>query len=62
MVFWTGGCSSCHAAKGAEGDAKLVLSGGLALKSPFGTFHVPNISRMTPQVLASGHLRSSATP
>ncbi len=35
---------SCHAAPGAEGDAKLVLSGGLALKSPFGTFHVPNIS------------------
>ncbi len=44
MVFWAGGCSSCHAAKGAEGDAKLVLSGGVALKSPFGTFHVPNIS------------------
>lgn len=43
-VFWTGGCASCHAATGAMGDAKLVLSGGLALKSPFGTFHVPNIS------------------
>jgi len=26
------------------GDAKLTLSGGLALRSPFGTFHVPNIS------------------
>ncbi|MEA3535586.1 cytochrome c [Rhizobium sp. CC-YZS058] len=44
QVFWAGGCVSCHAAPGAEGDAKLVLSGGLALKSPFGTFHVPNIS------------------
>ncbi|EPE99325.1 c-type cytochrome [Rhizobium grahamii] len=44
MVFWTGGCVSCHAAPGSEGDAKLTLSGGLALKSPFGTFHVPNIS------------------
>ncbi|WP_377295335.1 c-type cytochrome [Rhizobium sp. SG2393] len=43
-IFWAGGCVSCHAAPGAEGDAKLVLSGGLALKSPFGTFHVPNIS------------------
>jgi mono/diheme cytochrome c family protein len=44
MVFWAGGCTSCHAAEGASGDAKLVLSGGLALNSPFGTFHVPNIS------------------
>jgi mono/diheme cytochrome c family protein len=44
MVFWAGGCTSCHAAEGATGDAKLVLSGGLALNSPFGTFHVPNIS------------------
>ncbi|HEY0122841.1 MAG TPA: cytochrome c, partial [Rhizobium sp.] len=44
MVFWAGGCTSCHAASGAEGDARLVLSGGLALSSPFGTFHVPNIS------------------
>ncbi|MFB2603441.1 cytochrome c, partial [Rhizobium phaseoli] len=44
MVFWAGGCVSCHSAPGSEGDAKLTLSGGLALKSPFGTFHVPNIS------------------
>ena len=44
MVFWAGGCVSCHAAPGSEGDAKLTLAGGLALKSPFGTFHVPNIS------------------
>src|ERR1700755_2270290 len=44
MVFWAGGCTSCHAAPGAAGDAKRVLSGGLALTSPFGTFHVPNIS------------------
>ena len=44
LVFSAGGCVSCHAAPGAEGDAKLVLAGGLPLKSPFGTFHVPNIS------------------
>ncbi|MBX4951323.1 cytochrome c [Rhizobium binae] len=44
MVFWAGGCVSCHSAPGSEGDARLTLSGGLALKSPFGTFHVPNIS------------------
>jgi mono/diheme cytochrome c family protein len=44
MVFWAGGCVSCHAAPGSEGDARMTLAGGLALKSPFGTFHVPNIS------------------
>jgi mono/diheme cytochrome c family protein len=43
-VFWAGGCTSCHAAPKSEGDARLVLTGGLPLKSPFGTFHVPNIS------------------
>ncbi|MDO9417268.1 cytochrome c [Pararhizobium sp.] len=43
-IFWAGGCTSCHAAPGAKDAAKLVLAGGLGLKSPFGTFHVPNIS------------------
>ncbi|WP_113457022.1 cytochrome c [Rhizobium cremeum] len=43
-IFFAGGCTSCHAAPGAEGDARLVLSGGAPLKSPFGTFHAPNIS------------------
>lgn len=43
-VFYAAGCVSCHAAPGAQGDARLVLAGGLALKSPFGTFHAPNIS------------------
>jgi mono/diheme cytochrome c family protein len=44
QVFWAGGCTSCHAAPGAEGEAKLVLSGGRAFKTAFGTFHAPNIS------------------
>ncbi|MBZ7920845.1 cytochrome c [Ensifer adhaerens] len=44
QVFWAGGCASCHAKQGAEGDARLVLAGGAPLKSPFGTFHAPNIS------------------
>ncbi|PWW02172.1 mono/diheme cytochrome c family protein [Hoeflea marina] len=44
QVFWAGGCASCHAAAGAEGDARLVLSGGVRLKSDFGTFVAPNIS------------------
>ena len=43
-LFWAGGCASCHAAPGAEGDAKLMLSGGVRLASDFGTFVAPNIS------------------
>ncbi|WP_417417372.1 c-type cytochrome [Hoeflea sp.] len=43
-LFWAGGCASCHAAPGSEGDAKLVLSGGVRLTSDFGTFIAPNIS------------------
>jgi len=41
-MFWIGGCSSCHATPKQED--KTRLGGGLALGSPFGTFHVPNIS------------------
>jgi mono/diheme cytochrome c family protein len=40
-MFLAGGCSGCHA---SAGDDKTRLGGGLALKSPFGTFYVPNIS------------------
>jgi mono/diheme cytochrome c family protein len=43
-VFAAGGCTSCHAAPGAKDDDKLKLAGGLALATPFGKFHVPNIS------------------
>lgn len=43
-VFDLGGCASCHAAVGAEGDDRLKLGGGRRLVSPFGTFVVPNIS------------------
>ncbi len=43
-LFWAGGCGSCHAAPNASGDALKTLSGGQALPTPFGTFHVPNIS------------------
>lgn len=43
-IFWEGGCASCHARAGAEGDALLDLAGGLELKTPFGTFVPPNIS------------------
>jgi len=44
LVFYAGGCASCHAAPGAKGDDKLKLAGGLELKTPFGVFRVPNIS------------------
>ena len=43
-MFWAGGCASCHAADRAKGDDLLKLGGGLALATPFGTFHAPNIS------------------
>lgn len=44
MVFWQGGCASCHAAPDAKDDERLRLGGGLKLSSPFGDFHAPNIS------------------
>nr|WP_244665352.1 cytochrome c [Afifella marina] len=43
-LFLAGSCASCHAAPKAEGEAKLVLSGGLELDTDFGLFRVPNIS------------------
>jgi mono/diheme cytochrome c family protein len=41
-MFDAGGCVSCHA---GEADDRTLLGGGMALKSPFGTFYVPNISQ-----------------
>jgi mono/diheme cytochrome c family protein len=41
-MFNAGGCSSCHAVPNQPD--RLKLGGGLALKSPFGIFYVPNIS------------------
>jgi mono/diheme cytochrome c family protein len=45
-MFNIGGCASCHAAPNRNPDKvdRTRLGGGLALKSPFGTFYVPNIS------------------
>ena len=43
-IFHVGGCASCHAAKGAKGEARLLLAGGAALVTPFGAFQPPNIS------------------
>jgi len=41
-MFIAGGCESCHAVPKQED--KTRLGGGLALRSPFGVFYVPNIS------------------
>ncbi len=45
-MFAISGCSSCHAVPNDDPDKvdRLRLGGGLALKSPFGTFYAPNIS------------------
>lgn len=53
MVFWAGGCASCHADPKAEGAAKLVLKGGQRFASPFGTFVAPNISTDPDQGIGS---------
>ena len=42
LVFNAGGCAACHQSVGQ--DDRHLLGGGLELKSPFGTFVVPNIS------------------
>ena len=46
VMFDIGGCASCHATPNADAAKveRTRLGGGLALKSPFGTFYVPNIS------------------
>ena len=41
-VFTAAGCASCHHAP--ESEDKLVLAGGQAFPSDFGTFYAPNIS------------------
>lgn len=42
LVFYAGGCESCHQSPGQ--DDRLKLGGGLELKTPFGSFYAPNIS------------------
>lgn len=46
IMFAIGGCVSCHAVPNNDPDKvdRTRLGGGLALKSAFGTFYVPNIS------------------
>lgn len=42
-IYLAGGCASCHKAQGTDADP-LVLVGGRAFASDFGTFYAPNIS------------------
>lgn len=42
VVFWAGGCASCH--KAETGDDDLALPGGRRFATRFGTFIAPNIS------------------
>jgi mono/diheme cytochrome c family protein len=44
VLFWAGGCASCHAGEGAAEANGPVLAGGKPLVSPFGTFYPQNIS------------------
>ena len=41
-MLFAGGCPACHATP--EQDDRTKLGGGVALKTPFGTFYAPNIS------------------
>jgi mono/diheme cytochrome c family protein len=41
-LFYAGGCAACHATPGQDDSTRL--GGGLAIKTAFGVFHVPNIS------------------
>lgn len=40
-VFDAAGCAGCHTGRG---DDAVPLAGGVAIKTPFGTFHAPNIT------------------
>lgn len=44
QVFWAAGCAACHSDPKAEGEERLILSGGYRMVGPFGTFVAPNIS------------------
>lgn len=43
LIFNAGGCASCHYSSEAS-DQPPELGGGLEMNTPFGVFHVPNIS------------------
>src|SRR5665213_568727 len=44
LLFWAGGCVSCHLSPDAQAADKPELGGGKPLATRFGTFYPPNIS------------------
>jgi mono/diheme cytochrome c family protein len=42
VMFFAGGCTGCHSTP--KQDDRMRLGGGMALRSPYGTFYPPNIS------------------
>ncbi len=42
VMFFAGGCAGCHTTP--KQDDRMRLGGGMALRSPYGTFYPPNIS------------------
>ena len=41
-IFYAAGCGSCHI--GSDASKKLLLAGGTAFETRFGTFYAPNVS------------------
>lgn len=58
-MFNAGGCASCHATP--DQPDRVRLGGGVAIKSPFGTFYAPNISPIRMTVSANGPTPTSST-
>ncbi|WP_170844510.1 c-type cytochrome [Aliiruegeria lutimaris] len=44
LVFWAGGCASCHASPGRLSSRAPQLGGGHAIQADQGLFRAPNIS------------------
>ena len=60
LVFFAGGCESCH--KSPAQDDPLKLGGGLELKTPFGSFYPPNISGDPVDGIGAWRPSTSPTP
>lgn len=61
QVFDAAGCSACHMAPGAVGEARLVLKGGQSFPTAFGTFVAPNITPDTNQGIGGWTLAQFAS-
>ncbi len=61
-IFWAGGCESCHAAKGAEGDAKLVLAGARRCRRRSAPFTHRTFRPTTRPASVNGRWRNSPPP